>query len=140
MLGLNFKKNEETGRSMLEMLGVLAIAGILSVTAISGYMVAMRRYRANEIVQTASMLSIMARSGGGGEGSCLKLSETKLEKNPGGVSVEMVAYTLSGENQGEHSFVKVQLDDDPLCTAIETIGNSVNDYSIDCDDTIVECP
>ncbi|MBQ8870343.1 MAG: hypothetical protein IJ019_03090 [Alphaproteobacteria bacterium] len=37
--------NSEVGRSMLEMLGVLAIVGILSVGGMSGYGVAMRKYK-----------------------------------------------------------------------------------------------
>ena len=31
------KKNDQTGRSMVEMLGVLAIIGVLSVGGIAGY-------------------------------------------------------------------------------------------------------
>ena len=36
-------KNED-GRSMVEMLGVLAIIGVLSVAGISGYSMAMRKF------------------------------------------------------------------------------------------------
>jgi len=38
------------GRSMVEMLGVLAIIGVLSVGAIAGYSHAMGKYRANRII------------------------------------------------------------------------------------------
>ena len=37
--------NNENGRSMVEMLGVLAIIGVLSVGAISGYSTAMNKYK-----------------------------------------------------------------------------------------------
>lgn len=84
-------KRNEVGRSMVEMLGVLAIIGILSVTGIYGYTVAMRQYQANEIAQTASMLAIMAQAADHGSGDCLELSQTNLPKNPGGVSVDMAA-------------------------------------------------
>ncbi len=40
----------ENGRSMTEMLGVLAIIGVLSVGAIAGYSYGMDRYRANETI------------------------------------------------------------------------------------------
>ena len=40
----------ESGRSMVEMLGVLAIIGVLSIGGIAGYTMAMNRYRANEII------------------------------------------------------------------------------------------
>ena len=39
------------GRSMVEMLGVLAIIGVLSVGAMSGYAKAMEKYKVNKIVQ-----------------------------------------------------------------------------------------
>ena len=38
----------QTGRSMIEMLGVLAIVGVLSVAGIAGYSKAMERYRMNQ--------------------------------------------------------------------------------------------
>ena len=45
-----------TGRSMVEMLGVLAIIGVLSVGAIAGYSKAMTKYRLNQYSQAISML------------------------------------------------------------------------------------
>ncbi|MBO7333238.1 MAG: type II secretion system protein, partial [Alphaproteobacteria bacterium] len=39
-------KQFEKGRSMIEMLGVLAIIGVLSVGGLSGYTMAMNRHRA----------------------------------------------------------------------------------------------
>ena len=62
--------NNENGRSMVEMLGVLAIIGVLSVAGIAGYTIAMQKYRANEIVNTASQLAILTRAlnmGNGGK-------------------------------------------------------------------------
>ncbi|MBQ6854135.1 MAG: hypothetical protein IJO11_01675, partial [Alphaproteobacteria bacterium] len=41
-------KINEIGRSMVEMLGVLAVTGVLSVGGIMGYRFAMDKYRANE--------------------------------------------------------------------------------------------
>ena len=43
-------RNNETGRSMVEMLGVLAIMGILSIGGIAGYTYAMNRLKANDII------------------------------------------------------------------------------------------
>ncbi len=42
----HMQKIQETGRSMIEMLGVLAIAGILSVGGIAGFSKAMAKYKA----------------------------------------------------------------------------------------------
>ncbi len=48
---------KEQGRSMVEMLGVLAIIGVLSVGAISGYSKAMMKYKLNK--QTEQIGSIL---------------------------------------------------------------------------------
>ena len=59
--GIKKMKNvNESGRSMVEMLGVLAIIGVLSIGGIAGYTLAMNRYRANEALQAASLIAIEA--------------------------------------------------------------------------------
>ncbi len=45
-----------TGRSMVEMLGVLAIIGVLSVGAIAGYSKAMMKYKLNKHAEAVNML------------------------------------------------------------------------------------
>lgn len=54
-----FKKNQ-SGRSMVEMLGVLAIIGVLSVGGITGYRQAMDRNAANEWLNTFNLLAVEA--------------------------------------------------------------------------------
>lgn len=49
-------KNLENGRSMIEMLGVLAIIGVLSVGGIAGYGKAMEKFKVNKIVEDYNML------------------------------------------------------------------------------------
>ena len=49
-------KSNENGRSMIEMLGVLAIIGVLSVGGIAGYSKAMSKYRTNKMIDQATML------------------------------------------------------------------------------------
>ena len=44
------------GRSMVEMLGVLAIIGVLSMAALSGYQTAMSKYRLNKHKEQLSMI------------------------------------------------------------------------------------
>ena len=53
---------KELGRSMVEMLGVLAIIGVLSIGGIAGYTMSMNRHKANQILDAASKLSVMALS------------------------------------------------------------------------------
>ena len=43
-------KKTENGRSMIEMLGVLAIIGVLSVGGIAGYSKAMMQYKINKTI------------------------------------------------------------------------------------------
>ena len=59
MKNLTRMNKTQTGRSMVEMLGVLAIVGVLSIAGVTGYNSAMRSYRANEIVNSAGMLYAM---------------------------------------------------------------------------------
>ena len=49
-------KNTQSGRSMVEMLGVLAIIGVLSIGAIAGYSKAMMKYKLNKQSQQLSQL------------------------------------------------------------------------------------
>ena len=46
----------ESGRSMIEMLGVLAIVGVLSVGGIAGYSKAIRKFKDNKQIEQISML------------------------------------------------------------------------------------
>ena len=48
-------RREQKGRSMVEMLGVLAIIGVLSVTGVAGYKAAVRKALANNLLNQASM-------------------------------------------------------------------------------------
>ncbi|MBR4932296.1 MAG: hypothetical protein IKZ02_04640, partial [Alphaproteobacteria bacterium] len=50
-------KINETGRSMVEMLGVLAVIGVLSVGGIMGYKFGMMKYRVNEIVNELNIIA-----------------------------------------------------------------------------------
>ena len=52
----NYKNEEQSGRSMIEMLGVLAIIGVLSVGGIAGYSKAMNKFKTNKVADNVSML------------------------------------------------------------------------------------
>ena len=59
-------KQFENGRSLIEMLGVLAIIGVLSVGGLSGYTMAMNRHRANQILDYVSRAAVLAQTHGTG--------------------------------------------------------------------------
>jgi len=54
--------SNQNGRSMIEMLGVLAIIGMLSVGAIGGYTVAMQSFRSNEALDLIQKTSVQIRT------------------------------------------------------------------------------
>jgi len=96
-------KRNESGRSMVEMLGVLAIIGVLSIGGIAGYTLAMNRYRANEVLDAASKLAIIAMSKDGGFGSNANLAvDLNNMKVPAVASMEsdregVVTVTFDGD-------------------------------------------
>ena len=51
------RTNTQGGRSMIEMLGVLAIIGVLSVGGIAGYSKAMTKYRINKTIDQITQIS-----------------------------------------------------------------------------------
>ena len=56
------KKTNIYGRSMIEMLGVLAIIAVLSAGALRGYSQAMRRHRLNEMISQTAQMVVNIRS------------------------------------------------------------------------------
>ena len=58
----NFDKIEQAGRSMVEMLGVLAIIGVLSVGGISGYSKAMAKFKLTKVQDQLSMMIMNIRT------------------------------------------------------------------------------
>ncbi len=56
------RNNEESGRSMVEMLGVLAIVGVLSIGGIAGYSKAMAKYKLNKTLDQVSMIITNVRT------------------------------------------------------------------------------
>ena len=59
---------EQSGRSMIEMLGVLAIVGVLSVAGIAGYSKAMAKYKVNKLVDQVTMTAANVKTTFAGQG------------------------------------------------------------------------
>ena len=74
----------ESGRSMVEMLGVLAVIGVLSVGSIAGYRYAMNKHYANELLAGASERAVLvtAQIAAGREPSLKEFS--KMNDTAGG--------------------------------------------------------
>lgn len=53
---------EQSGRSMIEMLGVLAIIGVLSVGGIAGYSKAMMKFKINKIIDQVTHIATNTRT------------------------------------------------------------------------------
>lgn len=66
-------KKLESGRSMVEMLGVLAVIGILSIGGIVGFSLSMSRYKANAMLDKATKYASLAYAA--------NLSANALKKN-----------------------------------------------------------
>ena len=89
--GKNKMKKNESGRSMVEMLGVLAIIGVLSIGGIAGYTLAMNRYRANEILDTAAKVAVIAMSKNGGQGNTADLGDLDMNRVAGATAISSAA-------------------------------------------------
>ena len=70
------RNNEESGRSMVEMLGVLAIVGVLSIGGIAGYSKAMAKYKLNKTLDQVSMIITNVRTTFGNQYSYAGLTNT----------------------------------------------------------------
>lgn len=73
--------NQETGRSMVEMLGVLAVVGVLSIGGIAGYRLAMDKRAANDIMNDTNMAAVLLSQQitNGQEASLNELGETTFD-------------------------------------------------------------
>jgi len=57
-----YTKKTQSGRSMIEMLGVLAIVGVLSAGGIAGYSMAMQSYKTTSLIDKVNLISQRVRT------------------------------------------------------------------------------
>ena len=141
---MKFKKSQ-SGRSMVEMLGVLAIIGVLSVGGIAGYSLSMRRHRANQLADIASKYAMVLYSScqkhimdGGKIGSpveCLEdvlpsFEEADVGPIPSGVNV-INSYYVDFDGPNENALFAVYFDDTKLCQAFASVvGGSCSNKGV----------
>ncbi len=133
---MNFKKLE-SGRSMVEMLGVLAIIGVLSVGGIAGYSLSMRRHRANQIADYTSKYAMLLY--GKCQGQILNNEVTDITECgvryhpdqfdlgnlPAGMTNIAGYKILSDTTTGVDTIVvSASFDDDKLCQAVGAIAGT----------------
>ena len=92
------QKNMESGRSMIEMLGVLAIIGVLSVGGIAGYSKAMLKYKVNKTVDMVTQTSSNIRIAFGNQRNYKGLKNADVINAYSIVPQEMYATRGNGEN------------------------------------------
>ena len=149
---MNLKKLE-SGRSMVEMLGVLAIIGVLSVGGIAGYSLAMRRHRANGVVDLISKYALITynqcqqkilngETTGGSSGGylvgCIGSELMEFQKAgigdvPAGVQSVMLDGIQNNQTEGIDTVViDVSFNDSKLCQAVGSVTGT------GCNGNIVE--
>ncbi len=122
----------EGGRSMVEMLGVLAIIGVLSVGGIAGYTMAMNKYRASEILNGASMRAMVVATQ-------IQMKPSLTNPNlgeftgdtPAGVSIT----ALSRQATDKQFKLKLETVDPAVCDQMKnTVGDNglIRDWGTNC--------
>ncbi len=122
---------EESGRSLVEMLGVLAIMGILSVAGMSAFKSAMTRHRANELLNEASKRATLAATqfATGKEIASL----TEFSQNDIGYT-KFNTETAIGDNENQFKITLTAPDID-ICSQVKTmIGTTsqIRKINTDC--------
>ena len=109
------QKTAETGRSMVEILGVLAVIGVLSIGGIYGYAYAMKKYTANLLVQEAHLA--WANNQGNPEA-------TETNWIPVNFTPKCGYNMLTGKDEDGDTFVLVENIDKEMCQMLMQLGNN----------------
>ena len=134
------RKFYQSGRSMIEMLGVLAIVGVLSAGGIAGYSMAMQAYKGMQLVERINLIATRTRQlykGNYASGTLNtnlinsgKLSSNDLQ-NPFGGTLTVAS--------SDASYFAVIVNNVTAETCVDLFGtdwgNTGTFYSIEIDDT-----
>ena len=137
------KKKNESGRSMVEMLGVLAIIGVLSIGGIAGYTMSMRRHRANQVLDLMNKYALVVYSGCqkaiidgnistitacDDEGYQIPFTDSNLGTAPELWAI--IPYGFTQESGVDILSINIHFNDLEICKATKSIVGSKYDY--DC--------
>ena len=134
-------KELQKGRSMIEMLGVLAIIGVLSIGGLAGYTMAMNRHRANQILDYVSRCAVAAQTKGDGykidAASCKDLLPLETEPNGlvGSISVQgatadKLEYTLTVAGIKSNDIATALADRNNTNVTIAKSGDATAGYTV----------
>ena len=101
-----------TGRSMIEMLGVLAIIGVLSVGGIAGYSKAMEKFKINKMIDEYSYLI----------NGLLEYKDNLIKSNPAEGSIKLYDFILAA------NLVPPSWTTENTWAMTDTVGNTVVPY------------
>lgn len=108
------KNNLENGRSMTEMLGVLAVIGVLSIGGILGFRLGINKWRANELVSEINMRSVTLVQQ-------LVQNPTDIEMELGGKTAQ--GYTITSELiAGEDNYFYISVEEIPTAVCREILN------------------
>ena len=111
----------ESGRSMVEMLGVLAIIGVLSIGGIAGYTMAMNRYRANEVIDAASKMAVIAMTKQTGP---FTVSQAEIGLGTGEIAGSGCTLEVVDQTDAQHGIVQTSGCHKDVITAIKSIAGT----------------
>jgi len=130
---------EESGRSMVEMLGVLAVIGVLSITGISGYTTAMNKHKANQILDAASKRAVAVSTQiqrGSTSPTLGEFDDNEVGGATFGTSVKNTAGTADFASGTDNRFTLTLSNvDSDICKQMQSIaGNDgiLRDFHSDC--------
>ncbi len=110
--------NNESGRSMVEMLGVLALMGVLAIGGVMGYRWAMDRYNANEIINEVKKRAFIASQ------QRIRNMDINLHEFHPNAGVDLIQnrhlVSVANEYNGNSGFFTISVDHIPegICNAL----------------------
>ena len=124
-----FRGNNESGRSMVEMLGVLAVIGVLTIGGLAGYNYAMEKHKVNELIDGATKRAVVASASG--KTGAVSLKEFEDDTVAGGtfgdtamVSAGKITLTVSGVETKICERLKTTLGENAIMAVVEECGTN----------------